>query len=85
MRYLLGITEEESWKHALINLMADENNLSNVELHVAYAHSSLLETNTLEIPSRDKHFSLVNEAFLITTQVNYVGKATNTYEKLVIF
>ena len=84
MRYLLGITEEESWKQALINLTADEKNLSNAELHVAYSHSALLETNTLEIPYRDNHLSSVNEAFLITTQVNYVGKAANTYAKLVI-
>ena len=84
MQYLWGITEEESWKHALINFMADENNISNAKLHVAYSHNALLKTNTLEIPSRDNHLSPVNEAFLITTLVNYVGKEENTYAKLVI-
>ena len=84
MQYLWGITEEESWKHALINLIADENNISNAELHVSYSHSALLETNTLDMPSRDNHLSPVNESFLIITRVNYVGKETNAYEKMVI-
>ena len=85
MRYLLGITEEESWKHALINLTTDKNNISNVEIHVSYSHIALLKINTFEIPSKDNHLSPVNEAFLITTQGNYVGKATNTYANLIIF
>lgn len=69
-----------SRKQVLMNLTADEKNLANAEQHVADLLSALPETNTLEIPSWDNRLSPVNEALLIPTQVNYVGKAANIYE-----
>lgn len=69
-----------SRKGVLINMTADEKNLVSAEQHVADFLSALPDTNTLVIPSWNSRLTPVNEALLIPTQVNYVGKAANIYE-----
>jgi hypothetical protein len=65
----------------LVNLTADGKNLTNAEKYVSKfldllpSSSPLKSTNswTAQLP-------LTNEAIVIPTQVNYVGKAANIYE-----
>eukprot|EP01018_Ginkgo_biloba_P006178 Gb_04858 [translate_table: standard] len=69
-----------SKKGVLVNLTADEKNLSLAEQHVAGLLNALPEDNILDFPSWAYRLSPVNEAFIIPTQVNYVGKAANLFE-----
>ncbi|KAL4196966.1 hypothetical protein AMTRI_Chr04g248910 [Amborella trichopoda] len=69
-----------SRKGCLINLTADGKNLSNSEKHVSKFLDLLPATSSLETTSWKAQLYLGNEALVIPTQVNYVGKAGNLYD-----
>ncbi|XP_077224927.1 presequence protease 1, chloroplastic/mitochondrial-like isoform X1 [Tasmannia lanceolata] len=64
----------------LINLTADGKNLTNTEKYVTKFLDLLPRMTSMETTSWNAQLSPVNEAIVIPTQVNYVGKAANIYE-----
>ncbi|PWA44349.1 presequence protease 2 [Artemisia annua] len=67
-------------KGCLVNLTADGKNLKNSEKYVG-KFLDLLPSNSLVTPaSWNARIPSTNEAIVIPTQVNYVGKAANLYE-----
>lgn len=64
----------------LINLTADGKNLNNAEKHISKFLDLLPSTSLVESAAWNAQLSRSNEAFVVPTQVNYVGKAANLYE-----
>ncbi|KAK4740063.1 hypothetical protein R3W88_003760 [Solanum pinnatisectum] len=64
----------------LINLTADGKNLNNAEKHISKFLDLLPSTSLGESAAWSAQLSRSNEAFVVPTQVNYVGKAANLYE-----
>ncbi|MCD7446098.1 Homeobox protein PKNOX1 [Datura stramonium] len=64
----------------LINLTADGKNLTNAEKHISKFLDLLPSTSLVESAAWNAQLSRSNEAFVVPTQVNYVGKAANLYE-----
>ncbi|XP_022746449.1 presequence protease 2, chloroplastic/mitochondrial-like [Durio zibethinus] len=64
----------------LINMTADGKNLSNTEKFVSKFLDLLPSNSPLERASWTARLPSDNEAILIPTQVNYVGKAANLYD-----
>lgn len=64
----------------LINLTADGKNLNNAEKHISKFLDLLPSTSLVEPAAWNAQLSRSNEAFVVPTQVNYVGKAANLYE-----
>lgn len=64
----------------LINLTADGKNLSSAEKHISKFLDLLPSTSLVEPAAWNAQLSRSNEAFVVPTQVNYVGKAANLYE-----
>ncbi|KAL4588740.1 hypothetical protein LXL04_001635 [Taraxacum kok-saghyz] len=65
----------------LVNLTSDGKNLKNSEKHVGKFLDLLPSISSpLSQPSWNARIPSVNEAIIIPTQVNYVGKAANVYE-----
>ncbi|CAN4107689.1 unnamed protein product [Withania somnifera] len=64
----------------LINLTADGKNLTNAEKHISKFLDLLPSTSLGESAACNAQLSRSNEAFVVPTQVNYVGKAANLYE-----
>ncbi|XP_059647770.1 presequence protease 1, chloroplastic/mitochondrial [Cornus florida] len=67
-------------KGCLINLTADKKNLSNSEKLVGKFLDLLPATSSVESTTWNGRLPSTNEAIVIPTQVNYVGKAANIYE-----
>eukprot|EP00252_Welwitschia_mirabilis_P014933 TRINITY_DN33002_c0_g1_i1.p1 TRINITY_DN33002_c0_g1~~TRINITY_DN33002_c0_g1_i1.p1 ORF type:complete len:1080 (+),score=244.90 TRINITY_DN33002_c0_g1_i1:116-3355(+) len=65
---------------SLINLTADEKNIHNAEKYITELLDALPETSSSEVASWDHRVPQGNEAVIVPTQVNYVGKAANIYE-----
>ncbi|KAL2927586.1 Presequence protease 2 chloroplastic/mitochondrial, partial [Bienertia sinuspersici] len=65
-------------KHCLVNLTADGKNIMNSRKHIGRFLDSLPDFSS-EPKTWNTHFASQNEAFVIPTQVNYVGKAANIY------
>nr|GMC83350.1 presequence protease 1, chloroplastic/mitochondrial-like [Ipomoea batatas] len=64
----------------LVNLTADEKNLMNAEKHVG-SFLDLLPSKSLAEPTVwNARLSPTNEAIVVPTQVNYVGKAANLFD-----
>ncbi|KAK4340269.1 hypothetical protein RND71_041731 [Anisodus tanguticus] len=64
----------------LINLTADGKNLTRTEKHISKFLDLLPNTSPVESTAWNAQLSRSNEAFVVPTQVNYVGKAANLYE-----
>ncbi|PON69124.1 S-ribosylhomocysteinase (LuxS) [Parasponia andersonii] len=64
----------------LINLTAEGKNLANTEKYVSKFLDLLPTSSPYEGTSWNARLSSRNEAIVIPTQVNYVGKAANIYE-----
>nr|XP_016502803.1 PREDICTED: presequence protease 1, chloroplastic/mitochondrial-like [Nicotiana tabacum] len=64
----------------LINLTADGKNLTNAEKHISNFLDLLPSTSLVEPAAWNAQLSRSNEAIVVPTQVNYVGKAANLYE-----
>ncbi|WCJ17647.1 presequence protease 1 [Euphorbia peplus] len=64
----------------LVNLTADGKNLTNSEKHVGNFLDLLPNKSLVESAAWRAEFSLENEAIVIPTQVNYVGKAANIFD-----
>lgn len=64
----------------LINMTADGKLLSNSEKFVSKFLDSLPSNSLIETANWHERLPLENEAIVIPTQVNYVGKAANLYE-----
>ncbi|KAH0733472.1 hypothetical protein KY289_004660 [Solanum tuberosum] len=64
----------------LINLTADGKNLNDAEKHISKFLDLLPSTSLVESAAWNAQLSRSNEAFVVPTQVNYVGKAANLYE-----
>ncbi|KAK1264140.1 hypothetical protein QJS04_geneDACA021721 [Acorus gramineus] len=69
-----------SRKGCLVNMTADGKNLEASTKFVAKFLDSLPNSPATEMTSWQAHVSPGNEAIVIPTQVNYVGKAANIYE-----
>lgn len=69
-----------SRKHCLVNLTADGKNITNSEKHISKFLGSLPDRHFSEPNTWSARLSPENEAIVIPTQVNYVGKAANIYE-----
>lgn len=69
-----------SRKGCLVNMTADGKNLVNSSKYLEKFLDSLPNTPPSETGSWNAQLSPVNEAIVIPTQVNYVGKAANLYE-----
>ncbi|KAK9096895.1 hypothetical protein Sjap_022392 [Stephania japonica] len=69
-----------SKKGCLVNLTAGGKTLTNTEKFVSKFLDLLPPTSPTESASFNARISPVNEAIIIPTQVNYVGKASNIYE-----
>ncbi|KAF8410035.1 hypothetical protein HHK36_002555 [Tetracentron sinense] len=69
-----------SRKGCLINMTADGKNLANSEKFVSKFLDLLPSSSTVETSSWNARLAPANEAIVIPTQVNYVGKAANIYE-----
>ncbi|XP_010269115.1 PREDICTED: presequence protease 2, chloroplastic/mitochondrial [Nelumbo nucifera] len=69
-----------SRQSCLINMTADAKNLTNTEKFVSKFLDLLPNTPPGEKLSWNDRLSFVNEAVVIPTQVNYVGKAANIYD-----
>lgn len=69
-----------SRKGCLVNITADGKNLVNSSKYLEKFLDSLPNTPPSETGSWNAQLSPVNEAIVIPTQVNYVGKAANLYE-----
>ncbi|XP_021851322.2 presequence protease 1, chloroplastic/mitochondrial [Spinacia oleracea] len=65
-------------KHCLVNLTADGKNITNSEKHIGKFLDSLPDFSS-EPNTWNTQLSSQNEAIVIPTQVNYVGKAANVY------
>lgn len=64
----------------LINLTADGKNLTNSAKFVSKFLDLLPSTSPVESATWNARLPLTNEAIIIPTQVNYVGKAANIYD-----
>eukprot|EP00262_Sarcandra_glabra_P022378 TRINITY_DN98_c0_g2_i2.p1 TRINITY_DN98_c0_g2~~TRINITY_DN98_c0_g2_i2.p1 ORF type:complete len:968 (+),score=215.88 TRINITY_DN98_c0_g2_i2:407-3310(+) len=64
----------------LINMTTDGKNLTNSEKYVTKFLELLPRVQSTGSTSWDARLSPVNEAIVIPTQVNYVGKAANIYD-----
>ncbi|KAE9447212.1 hypothetical protein C3L33_20907, partial [Rhododendron williamsianum] len=64
----------------LINLTADGKNLTNSVKFVSKFLDLLPSTSPVKSASWNARLPLTNEAIIIPTQVNYVGKAANIYD-----
>lgn len=64
----------------LINLTADGKNLTNSAKFVSKFLDLLPSTSPVESATWNARLPLTNEAIIIPTQVNYVGKASNIYD-----
>ncbi|KAL0356817.1 UNVERIFIED_CONTAM: Presequence protease 1, chloroplastic/mitochondrial [Sesamum calycinum] len=64
----------------LINLTADGKNLKNSEKHVSKFLDMLPNTSLVGSTAWNARLPPTNEAIVIPTQVNYVGKAANVFE-----
>ncbi|KAK4437867.1 Presequence protease 1, chloroplastic/mitochondrial [Sesamum alatum] len=64
----------------LINLTADGRNLKNSEKHVSKFLDMLPNTSPVGSTAWSSRLPPTNEAIVIPTQVNYVGKAANLFE-----
>ncbi|KAL7118941.1 hypothetical protein ACP275_02G032500 [Erythranthe tilingii] len=64
----------------IINLTADGKNLKNTEKYVSKFLDMLPNTSSVASTSWNARLPLTNEAIVIPTQVNYVGKAANLFE-----
>ncbi|XP_068637041.1 presequence protease 2, chloroplastic/mitochondrial-like isoform X2 [Aristolochia californica] len=64
----------------LINMTADRKNLSNSEKYVSKFLDLLPNSPSSEVIAWNARLPPVNEAIIVPTQVNYVGKAANIYE-----
>lgn len=69
-----------SRKGCLINLTADGKNLTNSEKYVSKFLDLLPSTSPVGSTTWNARLPSTNEAIVIPTQVNYVGKAANIYE-----
>ncbi|KAK8950682.1 hypothetical protein KSP39_PZI003078 [Platanthera zijinensis] len=69
-----------SRKGCLVNVTADEKNLNHSTKFLAKFLDSLPNSASAELDPLRNHLPPVNEAIVIPTQVNYVGKAGNVYE-----
>ncbi|XP_059314088.1 presequence protease 1, chloroplastic/mitochondrial-like [Lycium ferocissimum] len=69
-----------SKNECLINLTANGKNLTNAEKHISKFLDLLPSTSPVESAAWNAQLSRSNEAFVVPTQVNYVGKAANLYE-----
>ncbi|XP_073024732.1 presequence protease 1, chloroplastic/mitochondrial-like isoform X2 [Primulina eburnea] len=64
----------------LINLTADGKNLENSEKHISNFLDMLPNTSPVASIPLSARLSPVNEAIVVPTQVNYVGKAANLFD-----
>ncbi|KAB5561241.1 hypothetical protein DKX38_006198 [Salix brachista] len=64
----------------LINMTADGKNLTNSEKYVSKFLDLLPSKSSVEAAAWNAQLSPGNEAIVIPTQVNYVGKAANIYD-----
>ncbi|KAK4284677.1 hypothetical protein QN277_001475 [Acacia crassicarpa] len=64
----------------LINLTADGKNLANTEKYVSKFVDLLPTSSPNETTNWHARLPLANEAIVVPTQVNYVGKAANIYD-----
>ncbi|KAJ6846552.1 presequence protease 1, chloroplastic/mitochondrial-like [Iris pallida] len=64
----------------LVNMTADDKNLENSTKYLSKFLDSLPSTPPIKADSWHSQLSPSNEAIVIPTQVNYVGKAANVYE-----
>ncbi|KAI5592027.1 hypothetical protein BDE02_04G123600 [Populus trichocarpa] len=64
----------------LINMTADGKNLTNSEKYVSKFLDLLPSKSSVEAAAWNARLSPGNEAIVIPTQVNYVGKAANIYD-----
>ncbi|XP_052194303.1 presequence protease 1, chloroplastic/mitochondrial-like isoform X2 [Diospyros lotus] len=64
----------------LINLTADGKNLTNSEKFVSKFLDMLPNSSPVESVTWNARLPSINEAIVVPTQVNYVGKAANVYE-----
>lgn len=69
-----------SRKGCLVNLTADGKNLMDSEKYVNKFLDLLPSTPTVESVTWNARLPSINEAIVVPTQVNYVGKAANIYE-----
>ncbi|KAK9691159.1 hypothetical protein RND81_09G179900 [Saponaria officinalis] len=69
-----------SQKQCLVNLTADGKNLTNSQKYVSRFLDLLPHQPFTEQKTWSAQLSTENEAIVIPTQVNYVGKAANLYE-----
>ncbi|GMP38243.1 hypothetical protein CsSME_00009570 [Camellia sinensis var. sinensis] len=69
-----------SRKGCLVNLTADGKNLMDSEKYVSKFLDLLPSTSTVESVTWNARLPSINEAIVVPTQVNYVGKAANIYE-----
>ncbi|KAK9286762.1 hypothetical protein L1049_015166 [Liquidambar formosana] len=69
-----------SRKGCLINMTADGKSLKNVEKFVSKFIDLLPSDSPVEKTTWSARLSSANEAIVIPTQVNYVGKAVNIYD-----
>ncbi|XP_014520661.1 presequence protease 1, chloroplastic/mitochondrial [Vigna radiata var. radiata] len=64
----------------LVNVTADRKNLANAEKVVSKFVDLLPTSSPIATTPRNFRLPLTNEAIVIPTQVNYVGKAANIYD-----
>ncbi|KAL6514257.1 Homeobox protein PKNOX1 [Orobanche hederae] len=64
----------------LVNLTADGKNLENAEKYVSRFLDMLPNTSAVESTAWSARLPSTNEAIVIPTQVNYVGKAANLFD-----
>ncbi|KAL9238159.1 hypothetical protein vseg_012625 [Gypsophila vaccaria] len=69
-----------SRKQCLVNLTADGKNLANSQKYIGRFLDLLPHQHFTERKTWSAQLSSENEAIVIPTQVNYVGKAANLYE-----
>ncbi|KAD6795283.1 hypothetical protein E3N88_06179 [Mikania micrantha] len=69
-----------SKKGCLVNLTSDGKNLKNSETIVGKFLDLLPSTSPVPLASWNARIPSINEAIVIPTQVNYVGKAANLYD-----
>lgn len=69
-----------SRKGCLINMTSEGKNLMNSEKYVSKFLDLLPSSSSVEKTTWNGRLSSENEAIVIPTQVNYVGKATNIYD-----
>ncbi|GAV70301.1 LOW QUALITY PROTEIN: Peptidase_M16 domain-containing protein/Peptidase_M16_C domain-containing protein/M16C_assoc domain-containing protein, partial [Cephalotus follicularis] len=63
----------------LINMTADGKNLTNAEKYASKFLDLLPSNSPVEAATWNARLSAANEAIVVPTQVNYVGKAANIY------